>query len=398
MPNVNPEILIWARETAGLTSEAAAGKLGFQDSRKWTAVERLRAYESGQSPPSPSVLNRMAEKYRRPILIFYLPKPPLKGNTGADFRTMSAASLPEDEATLDALLRDVRVRQSILRAALEDEDEAEPLPFINSMGISDGKAAVLAYMNALLNVDARDYRTRRDDNDAFNLLRTAVERVGVFVILRGNLGSYHTDIFPETFRGFALSDEVAPFIVINPNDARPAWSFTLLHELAHLLLGQTGVGNLSFDNGAERFCDDVAGDFLLPDDELLTLAIDAKSDTPNIGDVSDRISQFANEHNLSRRMIAYKAYRNGALDRNIYDRLASDFRGQWFASRKRRQGQGGGPDFYILHKHRIGAPLISLTNRMMSAGALSTTKAAKVLGVKPQRVQTLFDSVSPGRM
>lgn len=35
MPNVNPEILIWARETAGLTSEEAAGKLGFQDSRKW---------------------------------------------------------------------------------------------------------------------------------------------------------------------------------------------------------------------------------------------------------------------------------------------------------------------------------------------------------------------------
>lgn len=397
MPNVNPEILIWARETAGLTSEAAAGKLGFQDSRKWTAVDRLRAYESGQSPPSRSVLSRMAEKYRRPILTFYLPKPPLKGDAGADFRTMSAASSPEDDPTLDALLRDVRVRQSILRAALEDEDEAEPLRFINSMSVSDGKAAVLASMKALLNVDFRDYRTRRDDNDAFNLLRTAVERVGVFVILNGNLGSYHTDISLETFRGFALSDEVAPFIVINPNDYRSEWAFTLLHELAHLLLGQTGVGNLSFDNDAERFCDDVASDFLLPD-ELWTLAIDAKVDTPDIEDVSDRIGQFANEHNLSRRMIAYKAHRNGALDRNIYDRLASDFRRQWFASRKRRQVQGGGPDFYTTHRHRIGAPLISLTNRMMSAGALSTTKAAKVLGVKPQRVQTLFDSVSPGRM
>lgn len=397
MPNVNPEILIWARETAGLTSEEAAGKLGFKDSRKWTAAERLRAYESGQDPPSRSVLSIMAEKYRRPILTFYLPKPPLKGDTGADFRTLSAAAPPEDDSTLDALLRDVRVRQSILRAALEDEDEAEPLPFINSMSLSDGKAAALASMKSLLNVDVRAYRTQRNANDAFNLLRTAADRLGVFVILKGNLGSYHTDISLETFRGFALSDEVAPFIVINPNDYRSEWSFTLLHELAHLLLGQTGVGNLSFDNAAERFCDDVASDFLLPD-ELWTLAIDAKVDTPDIKDVSKRISQFADEHNLSRRMIAYRAYRNGALDRNIYDRLASDFRRQWFATRKRRQGQGGGPDYYIMQRHRIGDPLISLTNRMMSAGALSTTKAAKVLGVKPQRIQTLFDSVRPGRI
>lgn len=397
MPNVNPEILIWARETAGLTSEEAAGKLGFKDSRKWTAVERLRAYESGQEPPKRSVLSKMAEKYRRPILTFYLPKPPLKGDTGADFRTLSATAPPKDDPTLDALLRDVRVRQSILRAALEDEDEAEPLHFINSMSISDGKAAVLASMKTLLKVDVRDYRTRRNANDAFNLLRTAAERVGAFVILKGNLGSYHTDISLETFRGFALADEVAPFIVINPNDYRSEWSFTLLHELAHLLLGQTGVGNLSFDNGSERFCDDVASDFLLPD-ELRTLVIDAKVDTPDIEDVSERISQFADEHNLSRRMIAYRAYRNGALDRNIYDRLASDFRRQWFAAKKQGQGQGGGPDYYIMQRHRIGDPLISLTNRMMSAGALSTTKAAKVLGVKPQRVQALFDSVRPGRI
>ena len=396
MPNVNPEILIWARETAGLTSEEAAGKLGFRDSRKRTAVERLRAYESGQEPPSRSVLSIMAEKYRRPILTFYLPKPPIKGDAGADFRTLSAAAPPKDDPALDALLRDVRVRQSILRAALEDEDEAEPLPFINSMSMSDGKAAVLAYMNALLNVDVRDYRTQRNDNGAFNLLRNAAERVGVFVILKGNLGSYHTDISLETFRGFALSDEVAPFIVINPNDYRSEWSFTLLHELAHLLLGQTGVGNLSFDNATERFCDDVASDFLLPD-ELWRLAIDAKVDTPDIEDVSKRISQFANKHNLSSRMIAYRAYRNSALDRNIYDRLASDFRRQWFATRKRRQGQGGGPDYYIMQRHRIGERIISLTDRMMSAGALSTTKAAKVLGVKPQRVHTLFDSVRPGR-
>ena len=84
MPEINPEILTWARETAGLTREDAATKLGFRDARKRTAVERLDVYESGQADPSRSVLLKMAKQYRRPLLTFYLPKPPRKGDRGAD--------------------------------------------------------------------------------------------------------------------------------------------------------------------------------------------------------------------------------------------------------------------------------------------------------------------------
>jgi len=36
-----------------------------------------------------------------------------------------------------------------------------------------------------------------------------------------------------------------PFIVINDQDARAAWSFTALHEVAHLGLGTTGVSPAS---------------------------------------------------------------------------------------------------------------------------------------------------------
>ena len=79
MPEVNPEILTWACETAGLTREEAVRKLGFRDARKRTAVERLGAYESGQDDPSRSVLVNMAKQYHRPLLAFYLSKPPRKG-------------------------------------------------------------------------------------------------------------------------------------------------------------------------------------------------------------------------------------------------------------------------------------------------------------------------------
>ena len=59
--------------------------------------------------------------------------------------------------------------------------------------------------------------------------------------LAGDLGSYHTELSADVFRGFAISDKVAPFIVINDKDARAARSFTLVHELAHIWLDESGV-------------------------------------------------------------------------------------------------------------------------------------------------------------
>ena len=97
---------------------------------------------------------------------------------------------------------------------------------------------------------------------------------------------------------------MAPFVVINDQDARPAWSFTLLHETVHLLLGQTGVSGLYGESKVERFCNDVAGDFLLPARELKRLAFD---DSRDIEIVSERVSALAEEFKVSRTMVAYKA-------------------------------------------------------------------------------------------
>ena len=69
----------------------------------------------------------------------------------------------------------------------------------------------------------------------------------------GNLGTHHTDIDVRIFRGFALADDVAPFVVINEKDSRAAWSFTLLHELVHILLGETGISGYNSNAEIERF-------------------------------------------------------------------------------------------------------------------------------------------------
>lgn len=391
MPEINPKILTWARETAGLTREEAAGKLGFKDVRKWTAVERLSAYEDGWDDPSRSVLVKMAQQYHRPLLTFYLSQPPRKGDRGADFRTLPADSSVKDEAILDALIRDVRARQSMVRAVLEDDDDVEPIPFIASHEMSDGWQTVIASLRSLLEVRRTEYRAQPDAATSFDLLRIAAEEAGVFVLLKGNLGTHHTEIGTEVFRGFSIADEIAPFVVINEYDARSAWSFTLLHELVHLILGQTGIGGAHTDNAVERFCDDVAGRFLLKDSEIRKLGIRRGSD---IYDLTEQIGELASEWNLSRAMIAYRAYRIGAISQTTYGSLSRYFREQWLANRdnrrERQRQTGGGGDFYLTRRHRIGNGLITLVSRMMDSGELSTTKAATVLDVKPQHVRNLL--------
>ena len=138
---INPDILKWARETAGLSLAEAAEKLGLKDTAKATAVEKLHKLETGGGDPGQTFLRKAVAAYRRPLIAFYLPAPPKRGERGEDFRSQTGTVSARDNATLDALVRDVRARQQMLREALEDsEDGAELLPFVASARIADEPA------------------------------------------------------------------------------------------------------------------------------------------------------------------------------------------------------------------------------------------------------------------
>lgn len=393
MPKVNPEILIWARETAGLGREEAARKLQIRDAWGMKAAARLAALESGEAEPTRPTLVKMAKRYRRPLIAFYLPAPPRPDERRADFRALPSDIDPQTRAHADALIRDMLARQSMVRAALEDEDETERVPFIGANSMADGQAAVLAALSSLLSVTPDEFHAEPNADRAFARLRTDIESNGVFVLLKGDLGSHHTAIEAETFRGLALADEIAPFIIVNDRDSRAAWSFTLLHETVHLMLGESGAKADRSDDAVERFCDGVASEFLLPTKILATLRIDGTNDT--LDKVASRIDKFANRRNLSRAMVAYRAHSANLIGRGEYETLRDKFRAQWRRQRnlqrQRNREKEGGPNYYVVRRHRTGDALINFTRRMMGAGELSTTRAARILGVKPTQVGKMIE-------
>lgn len=398
MPAVNPEILKWARTTAGLSlADAAKGILN--DAYGKTGAQRLAELEAGDEEPSRTILNKMAKKYNRPVIAFYLKEPPEPSDRGEDFRTLSQPVDDLLDANLDALLRKVKASQEIVRDLLEDE-ESEPLKFIGSATIAQKPEQVANDIVATIGFDIKQFRAYRQVSEAFAYLRDKAQDAGIFVILAQNLGSYHTNIPLEIFRGFVIADEIAPFIVINDSDAVSARSFTLLHELTHLWLGTTGISGdirTQSDNVIEMFCNKVAALILLAQEEIDELQNIQSMDFNGTVEI---ISQFAQERNISRSMVAYKLLLDEKITHPIWQRLSNRFYEDWRESvqnRKAKEGRtAGGPSYYVVRRNKLGRELTGLANRAMSSGLLTPTKASIVLlGVKPGNVHKLVSNIQP---
>ena len=385
---LNPQILTWARDTAGLSVDEAADALGFKDARDRTAAERLQAMEAGLEEPSRSVLLNMVRAYHRSLLDFYLSEPPRTGDRGQDFRRAPGLKPPEYDPTLDALIRDIRGRQSIVKDLLE---QAEPrrVDYVGSVTMDIPPAELAHRIADRLGFSLTEFRQQATVQAAFRYLREKVEASGAFVLLLGNLGSYQTNIPSGVFRGYAIADPVAPFIVVNDQDAPVAWAFTTLHELTHLWLGGTGVSGGSADTQLESYCNSVAGEMLLPQPEINELRFLHRA---SLQETIEAVAQFASKWKISRAMVAYKLLRVNFITQARWRELDKHYEDEWIATQAQpatKNKKEGGPSYYVVKRHRLGHALLDLVKNSLAEGFLTHTKAGQVLGVKPRNVDPL---------
>ena len=399
MIEVNPRNLKWARETAGLEIPEVAPKV-FRPSRIGSPEQRLTRLENGIDLPTHSQLNRLSRLYHQPVIAFYLDTEPLKSDRGVDFRT-----LPEQNddkvgnARLELLISNMRAAQSLVRDILEDED-ATPLPFVGSLSRREGIETAAKLISDSLQFDINEFRRRPSDpGRAFKYLRTRIQLTGVFVLLMSDLGHPPTNSIPvSVFRGIALADDIAPFVIINRKDAKRAQSFSALHEVVHLWLGSSGVTGKAMESSSpiEQFCNRVAGQILLPTRELEELSI-LKSCSVEAG--QSAIAGFADARNISGPMVAYSLRLANYIDHDKWtqlselfeaDRVAREQQEQARRDQERRLRGPGGPDANVVKRFALGEPLLDLALRSMANGSLTPTKASVILGVNPRKTRSFL--------
>lgn len=396
---INPAILVWARESAGLKVEDAAKRLALRDSKNESGEQKLLDLEKGVRRPTRTQLTRIAKTYRRPLLAFYMADPPAKAPRGEDFRSTGTAVSARENALLDALLRDIKARQEMVKGLLEDLDEATRKEFVSGSSLSEDVSDIAKRISDAIGIPARRADWGKNPTEFFRHLRTATERLGVFVLLVGDLGSHHSALSEDVFRGFALADPVAPFIVINDHDARTARSFTLVHELVHIYLGQSGVSGApesikrnTEEGRIEQFCNDVAGLVLLPDSFAQRRPAElARGDQAS---ANRYVEDVAKQWMVSEPLVAFRLRRLGWISGALYRELAASYAARWTSFKEStklaNQLKEGGPSYYVLKQSGLGEALVDVVRRTVRDSRLTHTKAAKVLGVSPSSVEPLL--------
>ena len=228
----------------------------------------VAAWIDGSKQPTIKQLENFAHKVSVPFGYLFLEKHPKEVIPITFFRTKRNHH-PFNLNIYDTVLM-IQRRQDWV-SEQKKEDGCDQLDFIGKFTTDSSLEEVVNYVRGLLDYSPNWAFDKKDQGEAVRKLTQAVENAGCFVSFLTQVGNQpKRKIAVDDCRGFALCDAYAPFIFINNADSNTAQVFTLFHEFAHLLLGQSagdGNGN-SEDNEVEKFCDEVAGN-LLVDGELL---------------------------------------------------------------------------------------------------------------------------------
>ncbi|MGE4294888.1 MAG: ImmA/IrrE family metallo-endopeptidase [Campylobacterales bacterium] len=253
---VKPDLIVWARERAGLDELALAKRF-----------PKLAEWETGKSQPTLKQLEDFAHAVHVPIGYLFLPEPMQETLPIPDFRTLSDRAVRPSPDLLDTLYL-CQQRQDWFRDYTRLYG-FEPLDFVGSVTQQENPVGVAEKIRQKLNLSLDERRRMSSWGEALSQFVAKAETIGVLVMVSSVVGSNsHRKLRIEEFRGFALADDRAPLIFLNASDSKAAQMFTLAHELAHLWLGQSGVSNTETgrlpERDIERWCNTVAAEVLMP--------------------------------------------------------------------------------------------------------------------------------------
>lgn len=310
---VRAELLIWARKSMGIDVPAAARKLAIPE-------ERLTEWETGAARPTISKLREMAALYKRPLAVFFLPEVPKDFPVIKDFRGATERGMFSPELNFE-IRKAIARRDDVLDLiALTESDTPRRISLAIGLDISAEKAAMQA--REFLGVPLADQMKWKTEQALKNW-------IGVFE-KRGILVFQASGVSTDEMRGFSINQDILPVIVLNGRDAQNGRIFSLMHELAHVLLRNDGVCDLSDSNGrtnaaqrVEVYCNDVAGNLLVPREALD--AVPAVRDAPHNYEWSrEALRGVALAFRVSEEAILRQLLSIGRISREHYSKRRQD--------------------------------------------------------------------------
>ena len=369
---ISPSVLTWARRRRDLDAAGLARKISVNP-------EKVKAWESGDGLPTFRQAQRAADALYIPFGYLFLREPPAEKLPIPDLRTVGDKPPRDPSPDFLDLVNDVLTKQQWFREYREAEG-ADPLPFIGRYGVNDDAETIAADIRDALSIDD-DMRRDTAGLDAF--LRELILRCedwGILVMRSGIVGNNtHRPLDVDEFRGFAISDDLAPLVFVNGRDAKTSQIFTLAHEMAHLWIGESGVSNPDYKlrsdeqgGDVERIANRVAAETLIPSADFLARWRDAAPIKANMRRLSRRykVSDItALRHALNLELVAPKDYWT------LYKEMALN------APPAKNNKRGGGRGTALNAISRNGRVFTRAVISSAAEGSLLLGEAARLLDV-----------------
>jgi len=252
---INEERLQWCCREAGISPEDLAGAL------KIAPATLARALE-GEDGLTVNQLKKIADYFNRGMLFFMEPGP-VDDTTvhSAQFRTLENQK-PDLSIRLRALVERVEFQRQVYISLLEDLGEETERPWYPAhLDLPPGNLKQAA-------ATIRKWLQLPEQLD-FDTLRQAIEKKDLLIFVSNGYAGAWQIPKESLVRGFSLFFDTFPVIFVRKQRSMGAQAFTLIHELAHLLLHRNSfiddARDLDSQEGREQHANRFAGNLLVPD-------------------------------------------------------------------------------------------------------------------------------------
>jgi len=367
------EVLQWATGRAGLTLDAFAQSVARRDEARKRIAQGLL---------TPSQARELAKQARVPFGYLFLSLPPeVERQAIPDLRQTRGPQVLSDDFW--ETLEDVRAKQRWMVEHLRELGAAQNLDFVGRFAkAARGQHTDIANDIAkVLRISDEDRRASADSSAYFSRLSAKVERGGILVFKKGFVkGNTRRPLSEKEFRGFAIAHPQVPVVFVNGRDAPAATVFTLLHEVAHIWLGEDGVSgapSLMHDHQIEVLCNRVAADVLLPSNAFAAAWCKYTD-----------VYAVARLFKVSAHAAAVRALDAGFIGRSEYENIACAVP----ESQKADKGKGGPSALTTIPIYNSKRFTRAIVASAMN-GHTMLRDAANLLNAKPDTVLKLADEV-----
>jgi Zn-dependent peptidase ImmA (M78 family) len=318
--NINKDILRQCREQIGLSLPDVAKK-----------VAKIAAIEQGNQKPTFKQIDTLADLYKVPRWVFisdHLPEKYQFDKAIPAFRQLadSNADVFSEHKVRSLTARVDRFRELILELR---EDMGEPVTVFHPPELKRNAPPDFVAQQV------RDWLDITEESFEFSKWKKMLEEKNIFVFMTSKyMGWSHVD--RALFRGLAIYHQKLPIIIINDSDAKKAQSFTLFHELGHLLRKESAIDDWSaYHQRVEKWCDELSGNVLMPAEKILSAAY-------NIDDL-DAVKNIAKCFKVSPYACLVRLRQMMIIDQGAYLGFEAQLKAEYRKLQKKLKESDGGP-------------------------------------------------------